>query len=168
MNKRTLIIAIIALFLDQITKVLASSFLSLSKSIKLIKNFFYLTLCHNTGAAWGILNKYPIILILLSFIAIVIIYHFMFSYKNNLRNNLAFGLLLGGLVGNLIDRIIFGYVVDFIDFIIFKYDYPVFNVADICIVIGVFLIIISTIKGDDKNESNSNRRGRKIRQVSSK
>ena len=168
MNKRTLIIAIIALILDQVTKILASSLLSLSQSVKLIKNFFYLTLCHNTGAAWGILNKYPIILIFLSLIAIVIIYHFMFSYKNNLRNNLAFGIIFGGLVGNLIDRLIFGYVIDFFDFYIFKYDYPVFNVADICIVIGVILIIISTIKGDDKNESNSNRRGRKTRQVSSK
>ncbi|MDE5889251.1 MAG: signal peptidase II, partial [Bacilli bacterium] len=80
----------------------------------------------------------------------------------------AFGLLYGGLAGNLIDRIISGYVIDFLDFYIFKYDFPVFNVADICIVLGVLLLIYATIKGEDENVNNSNRSKRKTRQISSK
>ncbi len=168
MNKKILIIAIVTLLLDQLTKILASSFLSLNHSIKIINKFFYLTLCHNTGAAWGIFSKYPIIIIIISIIAIILIYHFIYCFKNNWRNNIAFGLLFGGLIGNLTDRVILGYVRDFLDFIIFHYDYPVFNIADIAIVIGVILIIISTIKGDDISENNSKRKTRKTRQVSSK
>lgn len=167
MNKKILIIAMITLALDQLTKVLASNFLILNESRKIIKNFFYLTLCHNDGAAWGILSKYPIMIIIISLVALLVIYHFTFCFKQNKRNNLAFGLLLGGLVGNLIDRIIFSYVRDFLDFIIIHYDYPVFNVADIAIVIGVLLMIYSTIKGDDLSENNSKRSKRKTRQVSS-
>ena len=168
MNKKILIIAMITLALDQITKVLASTFLILNENRKIIKNFFYLTLCHNNGAAWGLMSKYPFIIIIISLVALIVIYHFTFCFKTNKRNNLAFGLLLGGLVGNLTDRVIFGYVRDFLDFIIFHYDYPVFNVADIAIVIGVLLIIYSTIKGDDLSEDNSKRIKRKTRQIPSK
>ena len=167
MNKKILIISIITLLIDRITKILASSFLKLNISKKIIKSFFYLTLCHNTGAAWGIFSKYPFLLIIISFLAVVLIYHFSFSYKSSLRNNIAFGLLYGGLFGNLTDRIIYGYVIDFLDFIIIKYDYPVFNIADIAIVIGVLLLVISTIKGDDSSGNSSKTRRRKTRQVSS-
>ena len=80
---------------------------------------------------------------------------------------MAFGLLLGGLSGNLIDRLFFGYVRDFLDFYIFGYDYPVFNIADICIVFGVILLIIAVLKGEDTNEDNSNRKSRKTRQIPS-
>ena len=167
MNKKILIIAIITLAVDQITKVIASNLLKLNNSFKIIKSFFYLTLCHNDGAAWSIMSDYPIILVIISLIALVIIYHFTFCFKKNVRNNIAFGFLIGGLVGNLIDRLIFGYVRDFLDFIIFGYDYPVFNVADIAIVIGVILIVFSIIKGDDVNEASGRRKRRKTRQVSS-
>ena len=132
-----------------------------------VKNFFYLTLCHNEGAAWGLFSNARFIIIIGTVAAIILIYHYIYVFKENLRNNLAFGLLTGGLAGNLIDRIIFGYVRDFLDFYIFKYDYPIFNIADMCIVVGVFLLIISIIKGDDKHEDNSNRSKRKTRQVPS-
>ncbi len=166
-NKKMIIIASIALILDQITKIISTSFLTLNNQVKVIKNFFYLTLCHNEGAAWGMFSNARFIIIIGTIIAIVLIYRFIYCFKENTRNNLAFGLLIGGLAGNLIDRIIFGYVRDFLDFYIFKYDYPIFNVADICIVVGVFLLIISVIKGDDKNENNNRGTRRKTRQVSS-
>ena len=167
MNKKMIIIASIALIIDQITKIIATSYLKLNVGVKVIKNFFYLTLCYNEGAAWGIFSNARFIIIIGTIAAIILIYHYIFIFKENLRNNMAFGLLIGGLAGNLIDRIIFGYVRDFFDFYIFKYDYPIFNVADMCIVVGVFLLIISIIKGDDKNEDNSKRKSRKTRQVSS-
>ena len=167
MNKKMIIIASIALILDQITKIIVSSYLTLNKPIQVIKKFFYLTLCHNEGAAWGMFANARIVIIIGTILAIILIYHYIYCFKENKRNNLAFGLLIGGLAGNLIDRIFFGYVRDFLDFYIFKYDYPIFNLADICIVIGVFLLIISVIKGDDRNENNSKRSRRKTRQISS-
>lgn len=168
MNKKILIIAIVALALDQISKVITGMFLTLNQSIKVIPNFFYLTLVHNEGAAWGLFSNTKIIIAIGTIIALILIYHFIYCFKQNKRNTLAFGLLIGGLGGNLIDRVLFGYVRDFLDFYIFNYDYPVFNIADICIVIGVILLIIAVLKGEDVNENNSNRKPRKTRQVSSK
>ena len=168
MNKKIMTVTLIALALDQISKVIASSYLDLNHSVPLIKNFFYLTLCHNEGVAWGLFSNLPILPILFAIVALIIIYHFIYCFKDNIRNNIAFGLLLGGLAGNLIDRLIFGYVRDFIDLIIIKYDYPVFNIADICIVFGVILLIIAMIKGEEINVSESKPRKRKNRQISSK
>ncbi len=168
MNKKILIISTIVLAIDQLTKIIASEFLKLSQSIKVIKDFFYITLVHNDGAAWGMFSNSKIIITIGTLIALILIYHFIYCFKQNKRNTLAFGLLLGGLGGNLIDRVLFGYVRDFLDFYIFKYDYPVFNIADIAIVCGVILLIIAVIKGEDVNENNSNKKPRKTRQVSSK
>lgn len=168
MNKKMLIIAIIALAIDQISKIVSSIYLTLNHPVKIISNFFYLTLCQNSGAAWGLFSNSKFIIGIGTVLAMIIIYHFIYCFKQNKRNNLAFGLLMGGLAGNLIDRILFGYVRDFLDFYIFKYDFPVFNVADMCIVVGVFLLIIAIIKGEDVNENNSSRKNRKTRQVSSK
>lgn len=163
MNKKILLCASIALAIDQITKMIASIFLTLNREVVIIPNFFSLTLCHNEGAAWGILNNAGWFIIICTILAIFVIYHFIYCFKSNTRNNIAFGLLYGGLAGNLIDRIIFNYVRDFFDFYIFNYNYPVFNIADICIVIGVILLIIATIKGEDINENSSRKNKRKAR-----
>ena len=75
------------------------------------------------------------------------------------NNTLAFGLLIGGILGNLLDRLIFGYVKDFLHFYIFDYSFPIFNISDIAIVIGIFLIIIAVLKGEEVNGRNkSNKR----------
>lgn len=167
-NKKILFVATTILLLDQITKTIVETYVKVNSRIKVIKDFFYITLCHNEGAAWGILSGYKIIIILFTILAICLIYHFIFCFKRNKRNEFAFGLLVGGLAGNLIDRILFGYVRDFFDFYIFQYDYPVFNVADIAIVLGVGLLAIAIFKGEDLSE-NRNKRGRKnkTRQISS-
>ena len=85
----------------------------------------------------------------------------MYSFKQNKRNILAFGLLIGGIVGNLLDRIIFGYVRDFLDFYVFNYDFPVFNVSDMAIVAGIFLLIIAIVKGEEVNGRDKGRRNKK-------
>ncbi len=167
MNKKILIISTIALALDQITKTIAAIFLNLNIPFVIIPNIFNLTLTHNEGAAWGLFSNAKYIIAIGTIIAMIVIYHFIYCFKKNKRNTLAFGLLIGGLSGNLIDRIFTGYVIDFFDFNIFGYDYPVFNVADICIVIGVILLIIAILKGEDVNGNNSNTKSRKTRQVSS-
>jgi signal peptidase II len=82
----------------------------------------------------------------------------MYNFKNNNRNNLAFGLIIGGIVGNLIDRIFLGYVRDFLSIQIINYYYPVFNLADSFIVIGVVLLIIAIFKGEDQYAKNKSRK----------
>lgn len=161
MNRKIFIIAIFALLIDQISKIVIGLYFKLNESIAILKNFFSITLVHNTGAAWSILQNKNILIIIFSIIALVIIYRFMFLFKTNKRNNLAFGLLVGGVFGNMLDRIIYGYVRDFFDFTIFSYDYPVFNVADIFIVVGVILLIIAIIKGEDSSANSSRRRKHK-------
>ena len=151
MNKKIIIIFLCTLFLDQISKSIVASCLSVGKSIKLIKDFFYITYLNNYGAAWSLFSDKNTFLIIVSIVFVIIIYRFMYVFDKNKRNSLAFGLILGGIIGNLIDRWLFGYVRDFIDFKIFGYDYPVFNIADMAVVVGVLLLIIAIIKGEDKD-----------------
>ena len=161
MNRKILTIAMVTLVVDQITKSILGNLIKLGTTKQIIKNFFYITTVHNDGAAWGIFSNQSIIIIIGTIISFIIIYKFIYGFKKNTRNNIAFGLVLGGLAGNLCDRLFLGYVRDFLDFIIFKYDFPVFNIADVAIVIGVILLIIAIIKGEDVNENNSKRNKRK-------
>lgn len=157
MNRKILIIFVITLFLDQISKALVDSILEIEESIKIVGNFFYITYINNYGAAWSILNNKNVFLIILSIASLIIIYRFMYIFESNKRNNIAFGLILAGIVGNLIDRWLFGYVRDYIDFKIFSYDYPIFNIADMAVVIGVILLIIAIFKGEDKIGNSSSK-----------
>lgn len=150
MNYGIIIISIFILLIDQVTKALASIYLTLNKSIDIITNFFSLTLTNNYGAAFGIFKHNNVLLILVTLIILLVLYKYMYSFKKNRRNNIAFGLILGGIFGNLIDRILKGYVIDFLDFKIFNYDYPVFNIADIAIVVGVILLGYAILRKEDK------------------
>lgn len=156
MSKKVYILTLVIFIIDQISKSIISTYLTLNKSIEVINNFFYLRYINNTGASWGILSNSRILLIILSLLAIIILIRYMYSFKKTKLNLIGFGFLLGGILGNLSDRILYGYVRDFLDFIIFKYDFPVFNIADIFIVLGVIILVISIIRGEDKNGSKSN------------
>ncbi len=157
MNRKILIVAICTLLIDQISKVAVETYLRLNEEWIIIKNFFSIHYINNYGAAWSILNNKISLIILISILALIIIYRFMYLFQENKRNNIAFGLIVGGLVGNLMDRWLFGYVRDFFDFQIFQYDYPIFNIADIGIVIGVILLFYAVWKGEDhRGKHNSN------------
>ncbi len=149
MNKKTYIIAVLVLIIDQISKTLIETFFKLNDSVQVIKDFFYITVVHNTGGAWSIFSNHSYLFIIASVIAIILLIKFMFGFKNNLRNNIAFAFLFGGIFSNLADRIFLGYVRDFLDFKLFGYNYPIFNIADITIVVGVILLIVAVIKGED-------------------
>lgn len=155
MNKKTYIIATFILLLDQISKSIIEIYFKLNESVVIVKDFFSITVAHNTGGAWSILNNHSYLFIIFSVIALIILIRFMFQFKNNLRNNIAFACTVAGIMSNLADRLFLGYVRDFFDFKIFGYDYPIFNIADIAIVIGVFLLIIAILKGEDKKSGNS-------------
>ncbi len=148
MNKKTFIIAVIILIIDQLSKSLIEIYFNSNSSYVLIKNFFALTIVHNTGGAWSIFANYSDLFIIFSVIAVIILLRFMLSFQNNFRNNLAFALTISGIMSNLADRLFLGYVRDFLDFTIFGYDYPIFNIADIAIVVGVCLLILAILKGE--------------------
>ena len=126
--KQFILIALLIVILDQLTK-------------------FFLTDVHkgiinyttNTGAAFSILTGQNLLLMVIAVIVGVIVFIFAKKYK---EYRLPLSFVLGGIIGNLIDRIVFGYVKDFIDFKV----WPIFNVADSFNVIGVALLIIILIK----------------------
>ena len=135
------------MLLDQIIKIIFTSSLDFGQSIVVINNFFNITLLANTGGAFSIMNKYTILLIILTFIIIYGLYYCFIKNKNITKpQSIIYGILFGGIIGNLLDRIIRGYVVDYLDFKIFNYNYPVFNLADICIVLSIILIVILMYK----------------------
>lgn len=105
----------------------------------IINNIFHFTYINNFGAGFGILQQQRFILIFISVIVIGFIFYYLdkINEKESLLQLLV-GFILGGTVGNLIDRLIYGYVVDFLDFRI----WPVFNVADSFVTIGVIGLII--------------------------
>lgn len=147
MNRKIVIIGIIALVIDQITKSLMQIY---DVHFNIINGFLSLNYIQNTGAAWSILEGKLYLLIGISIVMLILVYNMSFSYDNNRLNNITFGLLFGGIIGNLIDRVFYGIVRDFIDINIFGYDFPVFNIADMAIVFGVIILLIGTIKGELK------------------
>ena len=157
MKKKYLIITFIFFMIDLVSKQILSRVLELAKSIKVIKNFFYITLCHNDGAAFSILRDKQILLIIITVIALFFIYKYMNKQDLSKYDSFAFSMIVGGILGNLLDRIVYNYVIDFLDFKIFGYDFPVFNFADCFIVIGVILLIIKSMK-ESINEIRSKRR----------
>lgn len=145
--KKFLSISFIILLIDRIVKILVQAFLSTNK-VYVIKNFFYLIYVKNIGAAFSILEGKSILFILIGLTALGLIFY---QVKKRNLSNIGYSLLFGGILGNLIDRIIYGYVIDFIGFEIGSYSFPIFNIADIAIVIGAIIIVL----GSDKNEDNS-------------
>ena len=150
-----IILTILFLLIDIVSKLIVSNLMNVYDSIKIIDDFFYITYVRNTGAAWSIFanNTWFIIVISLIIIGVLVFY----IYKNRpkiLLEKVGYSLILGGAVGNFLDRIIYGYVVDFFDFNIFGYNYPIFNLADVFIVVGIFLLIIYTWRCKDGNKSN--------------
>lgn len=154
--KKIILPIIICFLIDRIIKIICLNNLNIGESFTIIQDFFAITLVTNTGAAFSILSSRTMFLIILSFIIIGIIY-FFFIRNQNLNNfmQIIYGVLLGGIIGNLIDRLVYGYVIDYLDFNIFGYNFPVFNFADICIVISIGLIIVEMFKGEKHAVSSS-------------
>ena len=152
--KKVLLISTTSALIDQIIKLIIISNIQIGNKIIIIKNFFSITFLGNTGAAFSSFNSNTKLLIIISFFALGFIYYFFIRKQTlNKFQIITYGLLIGGIIGNLIDRIIRGYVIDYLDFNILGYNYPVFNLADTFIVISIILITFQTLKG----ETNANR-----------
>lgn len=143
-----LIINILIIAADILTKQYAVSALP-GKDVEIIKNVLYLSYVENKGAAFGIMRNSRIVFIAVTVIVIVGIIIYMIKKKPTfipLATGLA--MICGGGIGNLADRILKGFVVDFIDFRVINF--PVFNIADVCVTLGAVLVFISIIFYEDK------------------
>ena len=134
------------LVLDRLTKFLVSNELNLNSSIPLIKGIFYISLVHNRGAAFGFLKNQLPLFIATSLIAIILIWRALKSNKYSKTYTIALSLILAGALGNLVDRLLYGYVIDFLDFRV----WPVFNVADSAITIGAIILGWSILFNKEK------------------
>ena len=138
-----IILGIIAL--DQITKLIAIKNLKGQRPFIIIKDFFQFHYVENRGAAFGILEHQIVFFVITTLLIVGFISFYAIKHGESLNvlSKLSFSLLIGGAVGNLIDRIRLGYVVDFISVRLFRtYDFPVFNIADIAIVISTLTIML--------------------------
>ena len=137
-----LIIALLVLA-DQLVKEAVVANIDLYEKIPVIKGFFNLTYVKNYGAGFSIMQNERFFLIVISAAAVIALAVMIYrTKKNDFVALFSYILIISGAIGNLIDRVVNGYVVDFLDFIIFGYDYPVFNIADSFITIGCFILII--------------------------
>jgi signal peptidase II len=151
MKKHIIIIIAVILSLvaiDQITKILIVNQLEIGEDIVVIENFFTITSHRNDGAAWGILGGNMIFFYLITIVAIGLFYYLLKDINFETQKLYAAGivLMISGGIGNFIDRILFQQVVDFIDIDLFSYTtFPIFNIADICLVVGMIIFVLDVI-----------------------
>ncbi|WP_039066843.1 signal peptidase II [Staphylococcus shinii] len=149
----SLFITIVILLLDQTTKFIVASSMKVGDSFNVIPNFLNITSHRNNGAAWGILSgKMSFFYIITIIILVVLIIFYIKEAKQHLLMQVAISLLFAGALGNFIDRVLHGEVVDFVDTNIFGYNFPIFNVADSSLTIGVLLIVIALLTDMKKEE----------------
>lgn len=159
-----ILIAISIIILDQITKWLVVTNLGYGYEVQIVKNFFYVTYVRNKGAAWGIFQNGRIFFVLMTILVVIGILYLMSREKSSYKK-VVFSFILGGALGNFIDRLFRGYVIDFLDFYIFSYNFPTFNVADIFITVGTILIIYEILVKKSFWEESSERKGVKNEQI---
>ena len=156
---RFLWISAIAFILDQWSKYTVIDSMSLYQSIQVLP-FFNFTYVHNYGAAFSFLENaggwqrwfFTAIAVVVS---VVILWWLKQSPRSQKMLPVAFAFILGGALGNVYDRLVHGYVIDFLDFYVNNYHCPAFNIADSAIFIGAALLIIDMFKnGDKKSEGN--------------
>lgn len=140
-----LFIVVSLVSLDQYTKSIVLNYFELYESKTIIDGFFGLTYVQNFGAGFSIMQNARTTFLIITPICLVG-FTYLFIKSNVKLSKTALLLMISGTIGNFIDRIVRVYVVDFLDFIIFGWDFPIFNVADIFLTIGVCLYIIALIK----------------------
>jgi len=158
MKKKNILIMLIGILvlvgLDQLTKVLITETIVYGERISVIPSFFYITQHHNPGAAWGILEGEFVFFVFVTIFALGLFTYLSFDmdFKHKKFYSIGLTLLIAGTIGNFIDRIVFNYVIDFLDFYIFSYNFPIFNVADMALTIGVTMFAIDLLILDRKRD----------------
>ena len=138
-------VAIITLILDQVTKyIVATNFTAIGETIPLWEGVFHFTYTENTGGAFSFFEGGAVWLRWISLLVSLALVIYGLKEKLSVIEQLAYGFVLAGAFGNGIDRFIFGYVVDFLDFRLINF--PIFNIADVSINIGIIFLIYATLK----------------------
>ncbi|MBB5354956.1 signal peptidase II [Anoxybacillus mongoliensis] len=139
------LLAFVVIVIDQWTKWLVVRYMELGESIPIIENVLYMTSHRNRGAAWGMLQGQFWLFYVITLVVVVGIVIYIQRLQPTQRLfGIALGLMLGGALGNFIDRVFRKEVVDFVHTYIFNYSFPIFNVADAALTIGVALMFIYT------------------------
>ena len=153
MKKSEIILISLLLLVDQSVKWGMERLLE-NGSLTIIHNFFSLTWSENFGAAWSIFENARWFLIIVGFLSLIALIIMKQTIPDSLGKRLSTSLLFAGILGNLIDRIVFGYVKDYLHFNFFGYSYPIFNLADVFIVCGAILLIWIIWKEEKKDGKN--------------
>ncbi len=133
-----------SVILDQVTKLIVVNTMDYGQSVVLIKNIFSFQYIHNYGAAWGMFSDNRWVFMVVTSLALIAMPVILYRYRKlHFLFGLSLSLFIGGAIGNMIDRIFLGYVVDFLQFTFI--DFPIFNVADICVVFGAIIMMIYVI-----------------------
>ncbi|MCX7835102.1 MAG: signal peptidase II [bacterium] len=157
-GKYWLLFALIWFLFDQATKQLAIYYLKPIGSISIVGDFLRLTYAENTGMAFSISILPSWFLLITAIITSVLLTLWIWKIDSGFIYNLAFSLVLAGALGNGIDRLLYGYVIDFIDVDFFDFillRWPIFNLADSGVTIAIILIIISTFFQKNRLQVNS-------------
>ena len=151
------LVAIFGIVIDQITKyVVVQEFVTVGNTLPLWQDVFHFTYVINTGAAFSFFRGQVEILRWISLIVSLLLIAFVwFTPRLTLLEQLGYGFILSGAIGNGIDRFLFGYVVDFLDFRLINF--PIFNLADVFINIGVLLLLIASFTTPHKSPRNIQR-----------
>jgi signal peptidase II len=154
-NRIFWLVAILGLIFDQVTKyVVVQKFPEVGDTLPLWQGVFHLTYVINTGAAFSFFRGGVGWLRWLSLIVSVgLIIFACYAPKLSKVEQLGYGFILAGAVGNGVDRFLFGYVVDFLDFRLINF--PVFNLADVAINLGIFFLLIASFSNPSKNRSST-------------
>lgn len=156
-NKKYIyMVGLFYLLLDQVIKFIVTKNMALMEEISIIPKFFSIYYLKNNGAAFSIMGNKTIFLIVVAIICLIVLKYYIKSLKHvNLLSIISLGMMMGGIVGNLFDRVFYQAVVDYLAFTFGKYNFPVFNLADIGITIGAVLLLISLIKEELAIKKNS-------------
>lgn len=147
-NMPFFILILVLLAIDQITKAIIAATIPFYGSVRVIPGFFAFSHIHNKGAIFGIFSQTGSLLITIlltaaSLLALgMVIFYFFKTPPSQKPMKISLTLILAGAVGNLIDRVVRGYVIDFLEVHVKSFYWPTFNVADSCISIGALLLVV--------------------------
>ncbi|QPC46275.1 signal peptidase II [Mangrovibacillus cuniculi] len=140
-------IAALVVILDQLTKWLVVQYMELAESIEIIPNLLYITSHRNRGAAWGILQGQMWFFYIVTVVVVAALVFYLHRHaKGKVLLGTSIGFMLGGAIGNFIDRLFRKEVVDFVNTYIGSYNFPIFNVADAALTVGVVLLFIEMLR----------------------